>query len=475
MWRDVISGAQVLRLVLALAGWVAFSPFNVAVAGTVCGASITHSGVIDSDTVEDGYQDTHPVILSDGGSTWITMWEHWSNPSLYQTVLYSYVLARRSTNNGQTWSTTFWPSCKSASACFEFAGKPYIATNKSGAWIAAWTENHSDTNTTRGKDVIYSRSLDNGASWSDPAIINAAPVGPGLGFYVTDIAYGNNTWVITGTRFHAGRSQVFYFRSTNNGGTWSGPYYPDLSANLDATEPKIDTDNKGHWVIAWFSYDSGSAFSETGVRTVRSANNGVSWNSSVVPGFAQGALTYVDDIVYSKATNQWMIIWDSDVNLAGSTPAFSPADNLLYSISSNSGVSWSNAAWLYGNQNDSMGDGSARLHADNNGKVSVVWLRFPPSGTGPSDVYQKCQASSLASWSALKNINRNMLPGQVKIESPPDIATNNTGKLMAVWTAYRKPGGSSTSEGTVYLSSSTIPARDPVDVCVPCFMLLLED
>lgn len=455
-------------MLLLLGGMGLFVP--TVEAGTQCGASITNSSVLDSDFVDDDYDDFEPTILNDGNNTWITIWQHRSVGSLYSTYQYSYVLAKRSTNNGASWSSPFWLSWGSSSQ-FYFADTPYMATNKSGTWIAVWNELHTDNNVNQGRDIVYARSTDNGKTWSEPTVMNSTPVSPDYSFNVSDIAYGKGTWIVTGTRLHRGHQQVFYFRSVNNGASWSGPYYPAQPTNLEAASVKIATNGKGAWALAWWTYDS-CAFCDHEIWTSHSGDNGNTWSKVVVPGFQQRALLPIDDVVYSPATNEWFIVWTSDADLRN-PGSYVAKSNIIFSKSRNNGASWSKAAWLVGDENSIWDAGGSKLHVDSKGNVAAVWLydNYPGSG---SWVYQRCQKDQQIPWGSASDINKDMQAGNVIIETPPSIASNKDGDLIAAWSTKNTPSGSPTSDWDIYLSKAAIPEKDPLRLCVPCVMMLLH-
>ncbi len=67
-----------------------------------------------------------------------------------------------------------------------------------------------------------------------------------------------------------------------------------------------------------------------------------------------------------------------------------------------------------------------------------------------------------------------MAPGQVAIETSPSMGSDNADKIIAAWTAYKKPDGTQTSEAMVYISAATIPGYDVTGTCTPWLMLLLK-
>lgn len=124
---------------------------------------------------------------------------------------------RRSTDNGDTWSSAGGVPGMGLNNC--------LATNGEGVWIAGESGN------------VIGRSIDNGASWAN---ISSGSPAPGASSWA-GIDHDQGTWIIAGTG-----GQVM--RSTNNGESWT------LSTGWPNTDTinsvKAVRDNSRAWLIS---------------------------------------------------------------------------------------------------------------------------------------------------------------------------------------------------------------------------------
>lgn len=131
------------------------------------------------------------------------------------------IFYRRSTDNGQTWSSPV-----NLSRSPEGSTKPQIKLDGQGGVHVTWDEGW-DFYTGRGspQSVAYAHSLDNGETWSSPALFRA-PTSVGKPQQITLGVDGKGQLVIV-WRVEAGlkpESRVVYYQvSKDRGNSWSAP------------------------------------------------------------------------------------------------------------------------------------------------------------------------------------------------------------------------------------------------------------
>lgn len=103
---------------------------------------------------------------------------------------------------------------------------PRVATDKLGNWVIAWssTDSLSGALGTEG-DILFSRSTDNGLTWSVPASLNTDAKADGSGSDTeVHIASNGQTFMAIWTVFkYGGNEDLAYATSTDGGATWSAP------------------------------------------------------------------------------------------------------------------------------------------------------------------------------------------------------------------------------------------------------------
>jgi hypothetical protein len=180
-----------------------------------------------------------------------------------------------------------------------------IATDGSGSWIAVWDR----WDAVGGEpDIVYSRSVDGGLTWSAPA-----PVDANAG---SDTSYdqapllamdGTGTAVVVWNR----DADVAFARSTDGGLTWSAPTLLAGSANTFGHD--IATDGAGTWVVTWTAEPA-----DYEIQVVRSTDGGASWSA---PTGVSGAILVTPVAhVAASATGTFLVAWDG-VSIARSTDA----------------------------------------------------------------------------------------------------------------------------------------------------------
>jgi hypothetical protein len=155
-----------------------------------------------------------------------------------------------------------------------------------GTWIVTWpTFRHHLT--LKDEDIYFSRSTDNGATWSPREYLNTdAELDTGADIFqkIASDGHGNllAVWTRRNTASGSGatKSDLMFARSSDAGVTWTAPAYLDSDAAGNVTDLN-DYGNTvaagpGIWVVSWAKRTS----HPSSVRTMfaRSENNGVTWS-----------------------------------------------------------------------------------------------------------------------------------------------------------------------------------------------------
>lgn len=264
-------------------------------------------------------------IASDGMGNWIAVWA--STDDLGATIGTDRdILVATSGTNGDAWSTPV-PLNNNADtdSGLDGFGTVSIVTDKMGTWIAAWSSDE-DLNSTAGadQDIFFSRSVDNGATWSDPAVLNSAALGDTqANSFPVLAADGVGRWVAVWTSIEGAKGfsdTYIYSRSSDNGISWAAeePLADaggDLSLFLDEPAPTLITDRAGNWVAAWGFDESviDDTASDDDLVVVVSQDGGANWSDPVLLD-TNGTTDDGSDFRPSIATDgagHWVAVWDS--------------------------------------------------------------------------------------------------------------------------------------------------------------------
>lgn len=259
--------------------------------------------------------DVVPDVATNDAGTWIIAWESDQNAAGTsgpdRDIFFS-----RSTDAGQSWSV---PSALNSNATTDSGSDTdvVIAGSGSGSWIAIWRSTEDLGGIGNDSDLLYARSTDDGVSWSPPAVLNTYAVGDAafddLSALATDDA---GTWIAgwrsdhdlggSGTDF-----DVLFSRSLDDGATWSAPGLLNTDATTDGgldTSVRIETDGSGVWLSVWSSTETG--ISERDIHLSRSTDAGSTWSAPVLVSLP-GATSNVDpDLTY--VNGRWLSAWRSN-------------------------------------------------------------------------------------------------------------------------------------------------------------------
>jgi hypothetical protein len=314
--------------------------------------------VLNSNAKEDlSGDDYNPIIKSNGSGTWIAAW------SSDTSRLYSGapdigsdfdILWCRSTNNGDTWTTP--ATLNEADSDHNSARDSSITldTDGNGVWVVAWVIfGTNDIEYGGDHDILISRSTDDGISWSTEKLLledmytdTARDYGPCI---ATD---RNGIWIIGWSPDNRGEVDgliptMYFSRSEDNGLTWSNAIplgIEGLGGYQSDRITDIKTDGNGVWLAAYHSKNLSieNPSHDFDVRIIKSLDNGFSWSAPHILNINPYG-DRVDDAgakIECDGSGNWICVWDAEDEINGNP--VSDRDT-LYSVSTDSGDSWSEA------------------------------------------------------------------------------------------------------------------------------------
>ncbi len=403
------------------------------------------------------------VIASPNGQRLYYVWEEQVTTTDWD-IWFAY-----STDQGNTWQGHKQINLPNARKQYQ----PKVAVDGAGTIYLIWLDN-STMVTSEVWNIYFSRSMDEGITWSTPTRINdvADKVDPDRTRYRTGIdlaTYKNGTVYVVWADNRDGRKMYVYTRySTDSGNTWLTPKNIRTSGATDYVEdPTIAIDDNGTVYAVWsdertdnkvFLYMASSTVGSstwsankpiydktttskvgqsdivawgTGalclawhdedddkVRSVYSTNKGITWSTTKIINTAsvrQGAF----ELAHRAGTNEVFAVWNEDLEVVDATS--SNPNQVLAARSIDGCKNWQSIGQVNSNKDsDTDFPGVAYGSA---GEVYVSWINDHAAGTSEDRAYVARSNNNGTSWSHY-DVLGTPAPTSTPTNTPIPTATN---------------------------------------------------
>jgi hypothetical protein len=369
------------------------------------GATWKDHAELNTNAGTDEGGDTWVVQLAtDEQGVWLAIWQSWD--SLGGAIgTDGDILVARSANDGLSWTDPA-PLNTTAYTDTEDDRNPQLTTDAAGNWVVVWytPEGYNrPAPDNADRDILFARSADDGASWTDPVPLNTnADDDPG-GDTNPQLATDATTWIAIWELKDVAPSvreypdaigpdaDILWARSIDAGATWTDPAPVNNNAADkenrpirytpgDDRRPQLATDGS-IWIAVWDSRDDlGSLVpqndrigTDTDILFAHSTDDGDTWtdpaplnNNAVTDGNTA-------DLSPTLTTDGtiWLVTWLSG-NTLGDTIG-SDVD-ILMARSTDGGLTWTDPEPLNANAASDTGDDDDQaVTTDGQGNWVATW------------------------------------------------------------------------------------------------------
>ncbi len=302
------------------------------------GGTWTAPVALNTNAATDSGDDRNPNIAYANGH-WVVVWE--SYDSLGGTIgTEGDILVAYGSISGGIWTWTDPVALNAGAATDTILDRdPQLAADGAGHWMCVWKRGVS-ADTLDNFDIVTSPGTVAGDTWTwtPPTVLDTGLICPDGDVTTVSVAGGNGAWVVIwDPPVSYYNSATVFSRSTDNGATWSalapvdntpGESFYDWGLN-------VTTDGAGNWVATWIAHD----ISDNGfVVFSRSTDNGATWSNptKLDPSYDPVWSSVYTPCVLSDRNGRWVVLWQVQAYLTG--------PGLLMSQSFDAGATWTSPA-----------------------------------------------------------------------------------------------------------------------------------
>jgi Neuraminidase (sialidase) len=288
------------------------------------GATWSAPTPINQGAGDDWGNDVDVRLSHDGHGAWLAVW---SSTEAFGGKYGgdSDIFTSRSTDGGMTWSAPAVLNTN-ATKDLGFDITPDVGSAGEDTWLVVWSAGDSLKGRIGiDRDILIARSTDGGVTWTDPSRLNSqGPRDQGSDWAPRFATDGRGEWIVAWSSavnlegIRGKDRDIRYSKSTDNGATWSRAANLDPDAANDAREdtgPVVATDGKGRWGVVWHSWGgiSYSDGSDADILVSFSDDDGATW-SDPAPLDRDAGQDTSDDLLPTMATDDqghWIGVWQT--------------------------------------------------------------------------------------------------------------------------------------------------------------------
>lgn len=400
----------------------------------------------DIDTLNADDVDREVSLANDGTGNWVALWSS-DNPLGGTVDGDSDIFVSRSSDDGETWSPATAAMAVAATDGTDSDSSPEVAEG-AGVFVSVFSSDSTLGGTVgNDRDILFTRSTDNGATWSAPALLNSGGTTDdafeldGQPALATD---GAGRWLVVWQHNTLGGMnptgfRVYYAYSTDGGQTWSA------QQTLGGLQAGAGVGNGQGTTVVW----TGTAFVAAWGSSEDLGGNGADGDilTSVisVPTFTASPAALLNDsgaTDTSTESDQYPVLtangstvvaaWHSKADVAGAG-----ADRDIFVSRSTDGAStWSAAAPLASNAASDTGEDSNVAMAHDGSTFLAVWDSTDPLGKlakSDADIFVSRSEDSGLTWSEVAVLATTAAKDK-GADVEPAIAVNpSTGSWALAW------------------------------------------